>query len=200
MTDCGLTDDKCNGHISPTTTTERQLEDRSLSSDDTVFLDLPLPPVPARAVEIHNVDVHSAIAAAALHYSRMDEFDIPLPRKSCERESLSSHSSEGAGSPNDLNDDRLTPLMIADDDASKWSTSDEESSYYRERLSMFRSESLTPRIFENNLADSSYQHHRSADDCLDAHRKGKFMVFYAILHVIRNIGDYRLLRLVYNYS
>lgn len=175
MTDC-FTDDKCNGHIPPTTTTESQLEDRSLSSDDTVFLDLPLPPVPARAVEIHNVDVHSAIAAAALHYSRMDDFDVPSPRKSNERESLSSHSSEGAGSPNDLAD-RLTPLMIADDDASKWSTSDEESSYYRERLSMFRSESLTPRIFENNLSDSSFQHHRSADDCLDAHRKGKLRAF-----------------------
>lgn len=185
MTDC--TDDKCNGHIPPTTPTERQLEDRSLSSDDTVFLDLPLPPVPARAVEIHNVDVHSAIAAAALHYSRMDDFDVPLPRKSNERESLSSHSSEGAGSPNDLDDedDRLTPMLIADDGASKWSTSDEESSYYRERLSMFRSESLTPRIFENNLSDSSFQHHRSADDCLDSHRKGNL---------------YEISRIFYNYK
>lgn len=181
MTDCGSTDDKCNGHIPPTTTTECQLEDRSLSSDDTVFLDLPLPPVPARAVEIHNVDVHSAIAAAALHYSRMDDFDVPQPRKSNERESLSSHSSEGAGSPND--DDRLTPLMIADDSASKWSTSDEESSYYRERLSMFRSESLTPRIFESKLSDSSYQHHHSADDFLDSHRKGKLRDFNEFLQL-----------------
>lgn len=182
MNNCGITDDKCNGHVPPTTT-ESQQEDRSLSSDDTVFLDLPLPPVPARAVEIHNVDVHSAIAAAALHYSRMDDFDVPQLRKSAERESLSSHSSEGAISPNNLSDDRLTPLMIADDDISKWSTSDEESSYYRERLSMFRSESLTPRIFENNLADSNCQHHRSADDCLDSHRKGKLREFEKILQI-----------------
>lgn len=108
-------------------------EERSFSSDDTEFMDLPLPAVPARAVEISNLDVHPSVAAYL--YNRMDEFDeIP-----CE----SSESS--SSSPDEDNNSTLN-------NNSKWSTSDEESSFYRERSSLFhQSECSSPVRKKSNL-------------------------------------------------
>lgn len=60
------------------------LKESSLSSDDTVFMDLPLPPVPASSpsnnlrpfqrssVDIHNLDIHPTVAAFLM--SRMDYY------------------------------------------------------------------------------------------------------------------------------
>ncbi|KAG4073996.1 hypothetical protein HA402_014201 [Bradysia odoriphaga] len=96
-------------------------EERSFSSDDTEFMDLPLPPTPVRAVEISNLDVHPSVAACL--YNRMEEFDDDAP---CQ-------SSESCSSSPTLNEN------------SKWSTSDEESSFYRERSSLFhQSECSSP--------------------------------------------------------
>lgn len=146
-------------------TIDRHLEERSLSSDDTVFLDLPLPPIPDRAVEVHNVVVHPE-AVVEIMYSRMDDFDV-APIQSGDNDTLSSHSSD-RNSPNDYtehNDGEARcsyttkrSVQLNDEDGN-WSTSDEESSFYRERLSMFRSESVTPHMF------GSPQHHRSGE-CL----------------------------------
>lgn len=105
-------------------------EERSFSSDDTEFMDLPLPPVPVRAVEISNLDVHPSVAAYL--YNRMEEFDeVP---KSQSSESCSS-------SPDSPDEDNNSTL----NNNSKWSTSDEESSFYRERSSLFhQSECSSP--------------------------------------------------------
>lgn len=101
-------------------------EERSFSSDDTEFMDLPLPPEPVRAVEISNLDVHPNVAAYL--YNRMEEFDEGICKSS---ESCSS-------SPDEDNNSTLN-------NNSKWSTSDEESSFYRERSSLFhQSECSTP--------------------------------------------------------
>lgn len=96
-------------------------EEQSANSDDTVFLDLPLPPVPHQAVHVHNVDADSRRAGGSIIvsrvYSRMDDFD-EAPRLSPESCTLS------VGSSN----------------VSDWSSSDEDTSFYRdrERLSQFR--------------------------------------------------------------
>lgn len=102
------------------------IEEQSANSDDTVFLDLPLPPVPHQAVHVHNVDgdrSRDGVIVTRL-YSRMDDFDM-APRLSPESCTLS----VGSGSSN----------------GSDWSSSDEDTSFYqdRERLSQFRcSESI----------------------------------------------------------
>lgn len=92
-------------------------EERSFSSDDTEFMDLPLPPTPVRAVEISNLDVHPSVAACL--YNRMEEFDDD------DGPCQSSESCSSSPSSPTLNEN------------SKWSTSDEESSFYRERSSLF---------------------------------------------------------------
>lgn len=157
------------------TVVDRHLEERSLSSDDTVFLDLPLPPVPDRAVEVLNVDLGdpTVVAVAALMYARMDDFDVAPPRQSDEQDSLSSRSSGDRNSPNghmgdeSRDTDDYTPHQSSTEQLNEemggqcWSTSDEESSFYRERMSMFRSESLTPHIFGH----SPRTRHRSGE-CL----------------------------------
>lgn len=107
-------------------------EENSLSSDDTEFMDLPLPPLPARAVEIHTVDTNPSMSAFL--FSRMDEFDVAP----CESSESSSTDSE-----NDIS----TPQ-----NESKWSSSDEESSFYRDKLSCLRSNSSTPNAYlDDNL-------------------------------------------------
>lgn len=110
-------------------------EERSFSSDDTEFMDLPLPPTPVRAVEIRNLDVHPSVAAYL--YNRMEEFD-EVPRQS----SVSRSSSPDEDNNSTLNNN------------SKWSTSDEESSFYRERSSLFhQSECSSP---ENRKKSNLY--------------------------------------------
>lgn len=102
------------------------IEEQSANSDDTVFLDLPLPPVPHRAVHVHNVDEdHGNTVIVSRLYSRMDDFEM-APRLSPESCTLS------------VGDDGSSNV-------SDWSSSDEDTSFYqdRERLSQFRcSESL----------------------------------------------------------
>lgn len=100
------------------------IDELSVNSDDTIFLDLPLPPVPHQAVHVHNVDEDRRDETPSVNrvYSRMDDFDM-APRLSPESSNLSAASSN----PSD------------------WSSSDEDTSFYqdRERLSQFRcSESL----------------------------------------------------------
>lgn len=97
------------------------IDEQSVTSDDTVFLELPLPPVPHLAVQVHNVDQDNidgssrVIVMTDRMYSRMDDFDMAPPRQSPE---LSADSSN----------------------VSDWSSSDEDTSFYqdRERLSQFR--------------------------------------------------------------
>lgn len=125
-------------------TNEVQIEEQSMSSDDTVFMDLPLPPIPARAVRIHNVDVHSSIAG--LLYARMDDFH-EAPTQSPELYSSSSQSSIRSATE--------AEIVMLQNDLNKWSTSDEDSSFYREKMSMFRSESLTPQPVADRLNDDT---------------------------------------------
>lgn len=108
-------------------------EERSFSSDDTEFMDLPLPPVPVRAVEISNLDVHPSVAAYL--YNRMEEFD----------EAPCQSSESCSSSPDEDNNSTLN-------NNSKWSTSDEESSFYRERSSLFhQSECSSPERKKSKL-------------------------------------------------
>lgn len=121
-------------------------DERSVSSsDDTEFMDLPLPPVPsaARAVEILNLtSVAKNPTTTTYLFSRMDDFDI-APSKSPEDDvSSSTLSSPSSSSSSGL--DENTPK-----NNSKWSSSDEETSFYRDKLSCFRSDSSTP----NNYLD-----------------------------------------------
>lgn len=110
-------------------------EERSFSSDDTEFMDLPLPPTPVRAVEISNLDVHPSVAACL--YNRMEEFDDDEE----EDDDAPCQSSESCSSSPTLNDN------------SKWSTSDEESSFYRERSSLFhQSECSSPDRKKSNFS------------------------------------------------
>lgn len=116
-------------------THEVQIEEQSMSSDDTVFMDLPLPPIPARAVQIYNVvDVYPSITS--LLCARMDDFH-EAPQQSPELYSSSSQSS--------IQSTTEAEIVKLQNDENKWATSDEESSFYREKISMFRSESLTPK-------------------------------------------------------
>lgn len=118
------------------------------SSDDTEFMDLPLPPIPssARAVEILNLTgVAKNPPASAYLFSRMDDYDIaPIqsPENDVDDVSSSTLSSPSTSSSSGL--DENTPQ-----NNSKWSSSDEETSFYRDKLSCFRSESSTP----NNYLD-----------------------------------------------
>lgn len=115
------------------------------SSDDTEFMDLPLPPVPssARAVEILNLTgVAKQPSNATYLFSRMDDYDIARIRESPEDVSSSTLSSPSSSSSSGL--DENTPQ-----NNSKWSSSDEETSFYRDKLSCFRSDSSTP----NNYLD-----------------------------------------------
>lgn len=117
-------------------------EERSFSSDDTEFMDLPLPPVPVRAVEISNLDVHPSVAAYL--YNRMEEFD-EVPCQSSESCSSSPDEEEEEENTSTLNNN------------SKWSTSDEESSFYRERSSLFHhSEFSSPDRKKSNFLSISY--------------------------------------------
>lgn len=123
------------------------IDEQSMSSDDTVFLDLPLPPVPHHAVHVHNVEAEACdtnqsssfvVAAVARMYSRMDDFDS-APRQSPESCTLSGGSSASSRSSSCHGSRKI--LSHSD-----WSSSDEDTSFYhdRERLSQFRcSESLT---------------------------------------------------------
>lgn len=126
-------------------------EERSFSSDDTEFMDLPLPPAPVRAVEISNLDVHPSVAACL--YNRMEEFDdVP-----CE----SSDTCSDDDSPDDCddNDDDEDDNNSTLNNNSKWSTSDEESSFYRERSSLFhQSECSSPDRKKSNLFLSLISH------------------------------------------
>lgn len=147
------------------------------SSDDTVFLDLPLPPVPRtdHAVRIQNVDTEPATRYGVLFggverlYSRMDDFDdgddvrrlrAVAPRQSPERCSSSvslagsdrsnrssSHSPTRSRSCCSEYSDETTPQLDRSmaRSSSRWSTSDEDASFYRERMSQFRSSESTER-------------------------------------------------------
>lgn len=143
---------------------DHKRDERSFSSDDTEFMDLPLPPVPstARAVEIHNLSGVTNPNTATYLFSRMDDFDI-APRQSPEDVSSSTLSSPSS-SVSDL--DGNTPR-----NTSKWSSSDEETSFYRDKLSCFRSDSSTP----NNYLDDIRKVNRYANG---PSYKGKFLFYY----------------------
>lgn len=127
------------------------IDEQSMSSDDTVFLDLPLPPVPHQAVHVHNVEAEACdtnqsanyvAAAMARMYSRMDDFDV-APRQSPESCTLSDGSSRSTRPSSSCEDSGERQRLNGQ---SGWSSSDEDTSFYheRERLSQFRcSESLT---------------------------------------------------------
>lgn len=125
--------------------------DSMSSSDDTVFLDLPLPPVPgtARAVRIQNMDDSGVpfVGSCATYvlfdgggggestarlYSRMDGFDV-APRQSPERCSSSVSLASGSSGRS-----AATETLQQRTSSSRWSSSDEDASFYRERLSQYR--------------------------------------------------------------
>lgn len=156
---------------------DHKRDERSFSSDDTEFMDLPLPPVPstARAVEIHNLTGVTNTNTAPYLFSRMDDFDI-APRQSPEDVSSSTLSSPTSSSVSDL--DENTPQ-----NTSKWSSSDEETSFYRDKLSCFRSDSSTP----NNYLDDVRKVNRYAN-------KGNFLVLCCFAN--QNVA--RLFRHLFN--
>lgn len=138
------------------------------SSDDTIFLDLPLPPVPqtVQAVRIHNMDTvndksetDSAAPTADDNvvrnrclFARLQDFDADddfrrAPRQTPERCS-SSVSLASCSSDERRSDSMTTPTPPTTTTANpngqsatssmRWSSSDEDASFYRERLSLFR--------------------------------------------------------------
>lgn len=121
------------------------------SSDDTVFMDLPLPPIPGstaapatvQAVCIRHADgVDGAASTYVLFegnarlYSRLDDFGR-APHQSPERcsSSVSVGSAAAAGGGGDSADE-TTPGWRSS--SGRWSSSDEDASCYRERMSLFR--------------------------------------------------------------
>lgn len=132
---------------------EAQLDEHSLSSDDTEFMDLPLPPIPlaiARA-PVAVVDEMSPAPQPSTQITKMpcineltDDYDHCLSNYS----SISSSCSD---------DDNVTPHID-----SKWCTSDEDSSFYREQSSLFRSTSLNSNLCINN--NHNCLHHFSTNN------------------------------------
>lgn len=115
------------------------IENQSMSSDDTIFLDLPLPPVPDQAVHVYNLDETGAADRSAAMMRVADDFCL-APIYSAESGTVSACSSASSLS--------LEQRGQRDDDANNvWSSSSDESTRFycdRERLSQFRcTESLT---------------------------------------------------------
>lgn len=117
---------------------ELKCSEEDFSSDDTEFMDLPLPPVPTKATEIHNVDVHPSVAAYLM--SRMDYFD--LRHVDSGDEAQSSEGEETFG--------KRTNELSTTQGSNIWSTSDEETAPYVDKSPLLgTSQASSLEILEN---------------------------------------------------
>ncbi|XP_055691910.1 liprin-beta-2 isoform X2 [Lutzomyia longipalpis] len=129
MSDCEVKSGKCS--------------EEEISSDDTEFMDLPLPPVPTKATEIHNVDVHPSVAAYLM--SRMDYFDLRHVDSGDEVHSIS-EDDDTPPPPSGKSFEGTTPRQ----ESSIWFTSDEETAPYVDKSPLLGcSEASSLEILEN---------------------------------------------------
>lgn len=154
------------------------------SSDDTVFMDLPLPPVPSANAAVQAIRIPSVVGdggASAAYvmfdgharlFARLDDFDR-APHQSPERcsSSVSLGRSAGSGSA-----DETTPGRQRS--SSRWSSSDEEASCYRERLSMFRCSESAERADRKRCVDAE------CAGCSNGRRKGSGAIGGMLLHSV----------------
>ncbi|GAB0090836.1 hypothetical protein DMENIID0001_056000 [Sergentomyia squamirostris] len=129
----------------------------SVSSDDTEFMDLPLPPIPSKATEVHNVDVHPSVAAFLM--ARMDCFD-DLRHVDSDGEIISDSEEDSVDPPKSIRD------QVSREKSTIWSTSDEETAPYADKSPLLAgSETSSLEILEHFRET----HQSSCDDstCCD---------------------------------
>lgn len=116
--------------------------ERSLSSDDTDFFDLPLPPVPEQCVEIQNLDLINSRTSPNEYilFGRVNVFD-DVSIDSLE-EIRSSSSTDDKLSSNLINNNNNCRLGLI--------SSSSDSSSYREKSPNFKSQPSSPEYMKHD--------------------------------------------------